>query len=165
MNSTAPTPAIPGRTIRIIVNKQRTISTSKSAHRVFNKSSYSEVKHQLHNDASFDSKMSKSTAFSSEASIMSATTQQRYSQQQSFGTTVKRFNANQDFKELFSRDPGPGCYSVISSTGGSVINGQMQFNTQGTGNGFVSKSDRFAIAGMTLSSDPKILVGPGSYEP
>lgn len=74
----------------------------------------------------------------------------------SFGTTVKRFDPNQDFKELFSRDPGPGSYSVISSTGDSVINGSVQFNTQGTGNGFVSKSDRFAIAGMTQQSDPKI---------
>lgn len=65
---------------------------------------------------------------------------------------MKRFDPNQDFKELFSRDPGPGSYSVISSAADSVISGVTtinSFNTQGTGNGFVSKSDRFAIAGMT----------------
>lgn len=38
VNSMAPTPAIPGRTIRIIVNKQNSVSFSKSANRCFNRS-------------------------------------------------------------------------------------------------------------------------------
>jgi len=38
IHGAAPTPAIPGRTIRIIVNKHRTVSSSKSANRVFNRS-------------------------------------------------------------------------------------------------------------------------------
>ena len=93
--------------------------------------------------------MSKSTAFSSEQSTI---LREKVVRQKSFNTTVKRFDPNQDFKELFSRDPGPGSYSVISSAADSVISGGMQsvssFNMQGTGNGFVSKSDRFAIAGL-----------------
>ena len=64
---------------------------------------------------------------------------------------MKRFDPKQDFKELFSRDPGPGSYSVISNAADSVISGAnsiVSFNTQGTGNGFVSKADRFANAGL-----------------
>ena len=38
VSGAAPTPAIPGRTIRIILNKQTSISASKSANRVFNRS-------------------------------------------------------------------------------------------------------------------------------
>jgi hypothetical protein len=81
---------------------------------------------------------------------------------------VKRFDPNQDFKELFSRDPGPGSYSVISSAADSVISGAnsiVSFNTQGTGNGFVSKADRFATAGLQQTFDPKINVAPGQYDP
>jgi hypothetical protein len=33
------------------------------------------------------------------------------------------------------------------------------------GNGFVSKADRFATAGMEQTSDPKINLGPGQYDP
>jgi hypothetical protein len=85
----------------------------------------------MHTDASFDSKMSKSTAFSSEASTSTiggsfGNTSDKLRSQKSFGTTVKRFDPNQDFKELFCRDPGPGAYSVISSAADSVIN---NFNT------------------------------------
>ena len=81
--------------------------------------------------------------------------------QRSFNTTEKRFDPNHGFKELFNREPGPGSYSVISTAADSVISGGISFNTQGTGNGFVSKSDRFAIAGMETNNDPKINVGPG----
>lgn len=35
------------------------------------------------------------------------------------------------------------------------------FNIQGAGNGFVSKADRFAIAGLEVDNDPKINVAPG----
>jgi len=45
---------------------------------------------------------------------------------------VKRFDPKQDFKELFSRDPGPGSYSVISNAADSVISGAnsiVSFNT------------------------------------
>ena len=66
-----PTPAIPGRTIRIIVNKQNSVSVSKSANRCFNITegkSVNSVAGGLNKDTSFDSKMSKSTAYSSEGS-------------------------------------------------------------------------------------------------
>ena len=106
--------------------------------------------------------MSKSTAFASEQSLTL-----RMGSSKSFGTTVKRFDPNQDFKELFSREPGPGSYSIMSTTADSVISGSATlnplntFNAQGTGNGFVSKSDRFAIAGLLQNNDPKINVAPG----
>lgn len=73
---------------------------------------------------------------------------------------MHRFDPNQDFKELFSREPGPGSYSIISTAADSVISG-VSHNIQGTGNGFVSKADRFSKAGMEQSNDPKINIGPG----
>lgn len=118
----------------------------------------------LNRDTSFDSKMSKSTAFSSEKST---TFKERLHQTaKSFGTTVKRFDPQHEFKELFSRDPGPGQYSVISTAVDSAISGSAQatvksFNTQGSGNGFVSKAERFAINGIEPAVDPKINVAPG----
>ena len=48
---------------------------------------------------------------------------EKFSNSKSFGTTVKRFDPNQDFKELFSRDPGPGSYSIMSTAADSVISG------------------------------------------
>jgi len=79
MNSNASIPAIPGKAIRIIVNKQRGVSSSKSAGRVFHRSEYGAVSKlatglaedkTLTRDTSFDSKMSRSTAFSSEKSTI-----------------------------------------------------------------------------------------------
>ena len=163
INGAAPTPAIPGRTIRIIVNKQRTVSTSKSANRVFNRSDAKQHSMTLNKDTSFDSKMSKSTAFSSEQGS-TYLLRDSHRQTQPFSSAVHRFDPNQDFKELFNREPGPGAYSVISSAADSVITG-MSHNVQGTGNGFVSKADRFSKAGMEQSSDPKINLGPGQYDP
>ena len=117
----------------------------------------------LNKDTSFDSKMSRSTAFSSEQSTTLIKDANR--QTQPFSSTVKRFDPNQDFKELFSREPGPGAYSIISTAADSVISGYSSHNIQGTGNGFVSKADRFSKAGMEQSSDPKINLGPGQYDP
>ena len=67
---------------------------------------------------------------------------------------------------MFNRDPGPGSYTVISSQADSIISGTAtsmpaHFNIQGAGNGFVSKADRFAIAGLEVDHDPKINVAPG----
>lgn len=112
-NGIAPTPAIPGRTIRIIVNKQNSVSVSKSAARCFNRSDSKSATtvgkgEGLHKDTSFDSKMSKSTAYSSEGStfIKSAPSAQP------FNSTVKRFSPNYDYLQMFNRDPGPGSYQV-----------------------------------------------------
>lgn len=38
-------------------------------------------------------------------------------------------------------------------------------NTQGYGNGFASKADRFKEMPMNYQKDPFIHVGPGSYDP
>lgn len=92
-----PTPAIPGRTIRIIVNKQNSVSVSKSANRCFNRTDAKSVSNfggGLHKDTSFDSKMSKSTAYSSEASTFLKSSPAA----QPFNSTVKRFDPNYDFQ-------------------------------------------------------------------
>jgi hypothetical protein len=67
---------------------------------------------------------------------------------------------------LFNREPGPGSYSVTTPQTDSVISGTAtsvatHFNIQGAGNGFVSKADRFATAGLETDHDPKINVAPG----
>ena len=80
----------------------------------------------LNKDTSFDSKMSRSTAFSSEQSTTLIKDANR--QTQPFSSTVKRFDPNQDFKELFSREPGPGAYSIISTAADSVISGYSSHN-------------------------------------
>ena len=108
-NSIVPTPAIPGRTIRIIVNKQNSVSVSKTANRCFNRSDGKSVGGPgtgLHKDTSFDSKMSKSTAYSSEGSTFLKSSPAA----QPFNSTVKRFDANYDYLKMFNRDPGPGSY-------------------------------------------------------
>ena len=50
-------------------------------------------------------------------------------------------------KELFNREPGPGAYSIATaeSTMGASTASQ---STQGLGNGFISKSDRFRVNPM-----------------
>ena len=83
----------------------------------------------------------------------------------SFLSTEKRFDQNYEMKEIFNKDPGPGTYSN-STAESSVMTGiSSQTNTQGYGNGFVSKTERFKEMPMNQTKDPQITVGPGQYDP
>jgi hypothetical protein len=70
----------------------------------------------------------------------------------SFGTTTKRFDSKFELKEYFNLEPGPGTYCSQSTTTGGELSlmssstnlySNTTHNTQGFGNGFVSKTSRF----------------------
>ena len=102
--ATAPAiPAIPGKNQRIIVNKVRGVSSSKSATRIFNRSLYSRTTNEnLDKNGTY-------TSFMQSKPINGAVSNK------AFNTTVKRFDAKLEMKELFNRDPGPGTYSVSTA--------------------------------------------------
>jgi len=93
-------PAIPGKNQRIIINKQRGVSSSQSANRIFNKSLYAKTQARYEAGGQYSSFIS--TQNSNQASM-------------SFGAKNKRFDAKLEMKEFFNREPGPGTYSISTA--------------------------------------------------
>eukprot|EP00347_Sterkiella_histriomuscorum_P014154 403361955 len=148
-------PAIPGKNQRIIINKNRGVSSSKSANRIFNKSTYGKQNTQNRGETN-----------GQYSSFISASHTLNHTSNKSFNATGKRFDTTYEMKELFNKDPGPGTYSIstadTSVMGGSSVASQ---STKGVGNGFVSKTQRFKEMAMNQIIDPLITVGPGQYDP
>jgi len=57
----------------------------------------------------------------------------------SFNSSGRRFDAKQEIKEAFNKEPGPGSYSCPTAATSTM----SLTSTQGFGNGFVSKQERF----------------------
>ena len=86
-----------------------------------------------------------------------------------FGSKDQRFAGNLELKELYNKDPGPGTYSEDASTIASSLNSQMEklkgLEGQNIEQNFTSKQKRFQLIPEMLTSDPRIQVGPGQYDP
>jgi hypothetical protein len=88
-----------------------------------------------------------------------------------FGSKVQRFDGKLELKEYFNRDAGPGSYSESASTIESSLNSEMAKLTHfdrkvgQIHKCFESKAKRFIPTADMVQSDPKILAGPGSYDP
>ena len=74
-----------------------------------------------------------------------------------------------ELKELYNKDPGPGTYSENASTIESSMASQMSkiigLNGQVFEKDFSSKEKRFVPSAEMLTTDPRINVGPGQYQP
>lgn len=74
-----------------------------------------------------------------------------------------------ELKELYNRDPGPGTYSENASTIESSLASQMKnligLNGQIFEKDFTSKQKRFVQDTDMLTTDPRINVAPGQYNP
>lgn len=85
-----------------------------------------------------------------------------------FGSKEQRFG-QMELKELYNKDPGPGTYSENASTIESSLASTMQKMVGLNGNffekDFTSKQKRFVQEADMLTSDPRINVGPGQYQP
>ncbi|CDW91055.1 UNKNOWN [Stylonychia lemnae] len=143
-------PAIPGKNQRILINKPRGVSSSKSANRIFNRSQYGRQSNKFYEQGGPFSSFISNT---------------QTANNKSFNATNKRFDTNQEMKELFNKDPGPGSYSLSTAESSVMTGSTASQSTKGVGNGFVSKTERFKETGMHQIIDPLITVGPGSYNP
>lgn len=86
-----------------------------------------------------------------------------------FGSKVQRFDGKLELKEYFNRDAGPGSYSESASTVESSLNSEMaklrHFDGTFIDKQFNNKTKRFIPTADMVQSDPKIVVGPGAYDP
>ena len=99
------------------------------------------------------------------SSFQTATTTQYYP---SFGAKEQRFG-QMELKELYNKDAGPGTYSenasTIESSLASTMSRQVGLNGVVHDSNFTSKQKRFIKDTDMLTSDPRINVGPGQYDP
>jgi hypothetical protein len=83
---------------------------------------------------------------------------------------VQRFDGKLELKEYFNRDAGPGTYSDTASTMESSLNSEMKKLQHFDGKTeilmqFNSKARRFIPTADMIQTDPRLVAGPGSYEP
>lgn len=86
-----------------------------------------------------------------------------------FGSKDLRFDGKLELMEYFNRDPGPGTYSENASTVESSLHSEMvklqSFDGTMIERTFNSKAKRFMPVNGMAHVDPKIMVGPGQYNP
>ena len=130
-------PSVPGKLQRVLLNKRKGAVPTKSAARIFRKPLQS---------AGDDLAHPKKKGSMSVRSFSSFQSKQTTTFNPPFGSKEQRFGQN-ELKELYNKDPGPGTYSenasTIESSLASNMMRQVGLNGQVFDSNFTSKQKRF----------------------
>ena len=151
---------------RVLLNKRQGAKPTNSAARIFNKNKNKPL--MSAGSSMSQSKSERNSVSMTARSFSSFNSKTNTVMNPPFGSKEQRFG-QMELKELYNRDPGPGTYSENASTIESSLASTMQkmvgLNGQFFDKDFTSKQKRFVQEADMLTSDPRINVGPGQYQP